>query len=81
MLRNHRHFWLNFSCLMMIDFMTTTKTHLPKGGGYYPLKDFVFRPAKMLNSTIKWLQLIVGSPILVILGQTILLSYPWVGEG
>ena len=40
-----------------------------------------FQSAKMLNFTIKWVQLIVGSSFPVILAQKILLPYPGVGVG
>ena len=45
-----------------------------------PLR-IIFRPTKMLNFTIKWVQLIVGSSFPVILAQKILLSHPGVGVG
>ena len=51
---------------------------LPKGGGYHPRPlRFIFRPAKTLNFTIKWVQLIVGSSFPVILAQKI--YYPTLG--
>ena len=43
-----------------------------------PLR-IIFRPAKTLKFTIKWVQLIVGSSFPVILAQTNLLPYPGVG--
>ena len=39
---------------------------LPKGGWLPPPLRIIFRPAKMLNFTIKWVQLIVGSSFPVI---------------
>ena len=45
-----------------------------------PLR-IIFQPAKTLNFTIKWAQLIVGSSFPVILAQKILLPYPGVGVG
>ena len=51
-----------------------------RGGGAPPIR-IIFRPAKTLNFTIKWVQLIVGSSFPVILAQTFLLSYPGVGVG
>ena len=41
----------------------------------------IFRPAKTLNFTIKWVQLIIRSSFPVILAQKILLPYPGVGVG
>ena len=41
----------------------------------------IFQPAKMLNFTIKWVQLIVGSSFPVILAQKMVLPYPGVGVG
>ena len=51
---------------------------LLKGVVTTPLR-IIFQPAKTLNFTIKWVQLIVGSSLLVILAQKILLPYPGVG--
>ena len=45
-----------------------------------PLR-IIFRPAKTLNFTIKWVQLIVGSSFPVILAQNNLLPYPGVRVG
>ena len=53
---------------------------LSKEGGCTPLK-IIFRPAKTLNFTIKWVQLIVGSSFPVILAQKKLLPYAGVGVG
>ena len=54
---------------------------LPKGGWLpLPLR-IIFRPAKTLNFTIKWVQLIMGSSFPVILAQKKLLPYPGVGVG
>ena len=52
---------------------------LPKGVPP-PLK-IIFRPAKTLNFTIKWVQLIVESSFPVILAQKFLLPYTGVGVG
>ena len=52
---------------------------LPKGWWLPPSLRIIFRPAEMLDFTIKWVQLIVGSPFPVIFVQKILLSYPGVG--
>ena len=61
-------------------YVVSINPRLPKGGGYHPLR-IISRPAKTLNFTIKWVQLIVGSSFPVILAQTILLPYPGVGVG
>ena len=45
-----------------------------------PLR-IIFQPAKTLNFTIKWVQLIVGSSFPVILAQNFFLPYPGVGVG
>ena len=42
---------------------------------------FIFRHAKTLNSTLKWLQLIVESSFLVILMQKKLIPFPGVWTG
>ena len=51
---------------------------LPKGVVTTPLR-IIFQPAKTLNFTIKWVQLIVGSSFPVILAQKNLLPYPRLG--
>ena len=45
-----------------------------------PLR-IIFRSAKTLKFTIKWVQLIVGSSFPVMLAQFFLLPYPGVGVG
>ena len=50
-----------------------------KGVTPLPLR-IIFWPAKTLNFTIKWVQLIVESSFPVILAQKFLLLYPGVGR-
>ena len=51
---------------------TQSLTLVYRRGVITPLR-FIFRPAKTLDFTIKWVQLIVGSSFLVILAQKIIL--------
>ena len=66
--------------IFLYNIFYNINSRLPMGVVTIPLR-IIFRPAKTLYFTIKWLQLIVGSSFPVNLEQNILLPYPGVGVG
>ena len=66
--------------LLLLPMPLFLNPRLPKGWLPPPFR-ITFRPAKTLNFTIKWVQLIVGSSFPVILAQKNLLPYPGIGVG